>query len=123
MLAFLPEDEIKKIISAYGLPTFTPNTITTEEKLISELEEIRKTGYALDNEEETLGLRCIAAPICNSQGYPPAALSISGAVNSMQDEQLQSYLEILLNSCQALANNANEFPAGQILMLNQHDDN
>lgn len=120
MLAFLPEDEIRKIISEHGLQTFTPNTLSTKEKLISELEEIRAKGYAIDNEEETLGIRCIAAPIRNSQGYPTAAISISGAINSMQDDQLLSYLEILLSSCQALANNANEFPAGQILLLNQN---
>ena len=123
MLAFLPEDEIKKVIETHGLPTNTSNTITDEAKLMKELEETRARGYAIDNEEETLGIRCIASPIRNAQGYPTGALSISGAVNTMQDEQLLSYLDALLNSCQALANNANEFPAGQILLLNQHDKN
>ncbi|MBQ7976000.1 MAG: IclR family transcriptional regulator [Clostridia bacterium] len=123
MLAFLPDAEIENIITEYNLPTFTPNTISDKNKLLSELEEIRNRGYAFDNEEESLGIRCIAAPIRNSQGYPTAALSISGAVNTMQDEQLLGYLDVLLSSCQALANNANEFPAGQILLLNQHDIN
>lgn len=121
MLAFLPDAEIKNIINTYGLSTHTPNTITNEEKLQAEIEKIRAKGFAIDNEEETLGIRCIAAPIRNSSGYPTGALSISGAVHSMQDEQLMSYLEILLNSTHALANHANEFPAGQIRLLNDYD--
>ncbi len=121
MLAFLPDDEIQNIVKTNGLTTHTPNTITSEDKLKLELEAVRSKGFAIDNEEETLGLRCIAAPILNSNGYPTAALSISGAVHTMQDEQLMSYLELLLNSAHALANHANEFPAGQIRLLGEYE--
>ena len=118
MLAFLPEEEIKSVIDTHGLTTHTPNTITSADRLRAELDTVRAKGFAIDNEEETLGLRCIAAPILNSNGYPTAALSISGAVHTMQNEQLMSYLELLLNSAHALANHANEFPAGEIRLLN-----
>lgn len=119
MLAFLPEEEVHSIIQTYGLPAFTPNTITSEEALYEELAAIRKRGYAFDHEEETLGVRCIAAPIRNAKGYPTAAISISGAVLSMQEEQVYEYADVLLNTCHALSNNANEFPAGQNLLLKQ----
>lgn len=122
MLAFLPEKEIRSILDTHGIPAFTPNTITNEEALYKELAKIRKNGYATDHEEETLGVRCIAAPIRNAQGYPTAALSISGAVLSMQEDQVLEYADVLLNTCHALANNANEFPAGQIYLQNQQKD-
>ncbi len=119
MLAYLPSEEVEQIIDTYGLPTFTPNTISSKEGLLQELREIRSRGFATDSEEETLGVRCIAAPICNAQGYPTAAISVSGAALSMQPEQLLEYADVLLNTCHALSNNANEFPAGQELLLKQ----
>ncbi len=113
MLAFLPENEVSKIITDHGLPASTPNTITNKEKLLLELEEIRRYGYSRDREEETLGVSCIAAPIRNSSGYPTAAISISGVSLFMQDEQALSYADILINTCQSLSAHANEFPANQ----------
>lgn len=119
MLAFLPQEEIEHILDTEGLPAFTPNTITDRQTLYQELEEIRSRGYAIDYEEETLGVRCVAAPIRNAQGYPTAAISISGAVLSMQEDQFFQYADFLTNACRALASNANEFPAGQMLLLKQ----
>lgn len=119
MLAYLPEQQIQEILDMHGLPAFTPYTITSKEQLFKELEQIRKRGYAFDHEEETLGVRCIAAPIRNAQGYPTAAISISGTAISMSDEQMQEYADFLISTCHALSNNANEFPAGQILLLNR----
>lgn len=119
MLAYLPEEQVREILAAHGMPAFTPNTITDEEVLFHELAEIRKRGYALDHEEETLGVRCVAAPILNAQGYPTAAISISGAVLPLQEDIVLQYADALLSTCHALSNNANEFPAGQILLLNQ----
>lgn len=117
MLAHLPEEEVRAIIARYGMPSFTANTLTTEADLFKELELIRTRGFAFDNEEEGIGVRCIAAPICNMQGYPTAAISISGAASSMQEEQQLSYASILLSTCQALSSNADQYPAGQNLML------
>ena len=119
ILAYLPEQEVENILSTHGLPVFTPNTISKKETLYQELAEIRRNGYSLDHEEETLGVRCIAAPIRNAQGYPTAAISISGSAPSMQDEQMREYATMLIDTCQALSGNANEFPAGQFLLLNQ----
>lgn len=123
MLAYLPEQQIHEIIDMHGLPAFTPYTITNKELLLENLDQIRKCGYAIDHEEETLGVKCIAAPIRNAQGYPTAAVSISGTAISMQDDQMLKYADLLISTCHALSNNANEFPAGQILLLNQMQEN
>jgi DNA-binding IclR family transcriptional regulator len=122
MLAYMPEQQLNEIIDTYGLPAFTPYTITSKDALFQELDQIRRCGYSIDHEEETLGVKCIAAPIRNAQGYPTAAVSISGTAISMPDEQLLQYADLLISTCHALSNNANEFPAGQILLMNQKQE-
>lgn len=111
MLAYLPEDEFDNIIQIHGLPRFTANTIVTREALLEEMDAIRTRGYAIDLEEETPGVKCIAMPIRNSAGYPCAAISISGTVINMKDELLDKYAEILSRTCSALSPQANFFPA------------
>ncbi|HHV58124.1 MAG TPA: IclR family transcriptional regulator [Firmicutes bacterium] len=77
LLAFLPKAQVDAIL-ARGLPRLTPHTITDPERLRRELRLIRERGYALDNEENELGIRCVAGPIFNHTGQVVAAFSISG---------------------------------------------
>ena len=60
-----------------GLPGKTPYSLTSLEKLEKELETIRRTDLAYDNEEAEIGLRCVAMPIRNDEGLVAAGLSIS----------------------------------------------
>lgn len=78
LMAHFPKDRVQKIIQEQGLEKFTVNTVTKPEQLILELATIRKTGFAVDNEERTEGMRCIAAPIFDAYGEPVAGLSVSG---------------------------------------------
>ncbi|HCX63969.1 MAG TPA: IclR family transcriptional regulator, partial [Eubacteriaceae bacterium] len=56
----------------------TDKTITSRKELLKELEKVRREQYSIDNEEIEIGLRCVAAPILDHNGYPVAAISISG---------------------------------------------
>ena len=78
LLAHLTEDQVEAIVRERGLPRFTPSTITDREALRAELALVRERGYALDNEEIELGLRCVAAPVRDATGRVVAAVSISG---------------------------------------------
>lgn len=78
ILAFLPDPEIEKIVAEKGLPVFTPATIANREQLTAEVAVIRKQGFAIDNMEHEEHLRCVGAPIFNSQGKVFASLSLSG---------------------------------------------
>jgi IclR family acetate operon transcriptional repressor len=78
LMAFLPRERIEDIIADHGLKTFTRKTIGSREHLLAELAQIRRRGWAIDNEERTEGMRCIAAPIFNPFGEPVAGISISG---------------------------------------------
>ena len=78
LLSDLPEREVLRLVRSKGMPRFTPATITREKDLIVELERIRTQGFALDNLENELDGRCIAAPVMNANRKIVAALSISG---------------------------------------------
>jgi len=80
LLAYLSEEERKKILGKKELTRFTENTITDKSKLKKELDKVRKQGFALDLEENEKDICCIAAPIKNYQGKVIGAISISGPV-------------------------------------------
>lgn len=76
LLAQLPEASARDILERSGMPKQTPHTITNPDDLLRELEEIRHRGYALDEGEQEVGVRCVAVPVPGIQTL--AALSISG---------------------------------------------
>jgi DNA-binding IclR family transcriptional regulator len=77
LTAFQPADRGEKLIRAFSLVRFTPNTIIDEIAFQKELELVRAYGYATDLEESTLGGCCVGAPILASDGSAIAAISIS----------------------------------------------
>ena len=83
MLAHMPEDRVIEIIEQHGLPASTENTITTQDALMEELEEIRNRGYAFDREEKIEGIRCVAAPVKIEQRIF-GAISISAPSTRMK---------------------------------------
>jgi IclR family acetate operon transcriptional repressor len=76
LLAQLPDTVVSEIIGRTGLPARTPHTITDPAALLEELRTIRRRGYALDDEEQEIGVRCVAVPLTGTPTL--AAISISG---------------------------------------------
>ena len=83
LLAWYPADRVDGIVRDEGLAAFTPRTITDRDRLVEELATIRARGWALDDEERTEGMRCVAAPIFNEFREAVAGVSISGPVVRM----------------------------------------
>lgn len=77
ILAFSENDVLEKL-KHLKLSKNTEHSIGTQEELLEELSKIRKAGYSLDNEEEEIGLKCIAAPIFDGSKKVVAAISVSG---------------------------------------------
>lgn len=78
MLSCLDEQDARRILRAQQTRAYTPNTITNCDKLLLELNKIRKRGYAIDDEEIELGLRCVGAPIRDHSGEMAGAISVAG---------------------------------------------
>jgi IclR family transcriptional regulator, KDG regulon repressor len=75
------KDEFNELISNINFIPKTPSTITSKEEFIEEIEKVKSQGYALDNAENEVVLRCIAAPIFDHKGKIIASFSISGPSN------------------------------------------
>lgn len=86
LLSGLSKYDLARIAKKTGLKKYTENTITNFEALCREIELIRKQGFAVDNQEHTQGLRCVAVPIRNHLGRVTAALSISAPVSRLRGE-------------------------------------
>ncbi|MCS7259778.1 MAG: IclR family transcriptional regulator [Anaerolineae bacterium] len=86
ILAHYPVERIKEIIRG-GLLARTPHTITSPVALHAELERVRAQGYAVDDQENELGVRCVGAPIFDYTGNVVGAISVSGPADRMTLER------------------------------------
>lgn len=105
ILAFLADQEIEEIIEKKGLLAFTPNTISNREALWQEIRNIRKKGYAVDNEENEPGIRCVAAPIRDHSGKVIASMSISGPSMRITDEKIPLFAQKAIETCRQISRN------------------
>lgn len=88
ILAAMPEEQVAAILHRQGLRRFTPHTLDTPARLAEELHATRERGFAVDDEEHAIGLRCAAAPILDEESRPLGAISISGPAARLPDKRL-----------------------------------
>lgn len=93
LLAGMSDDEVDTIVTQRGLPGRTDRTITTITTLRSHLEDIRRGGYAMDNEESMIGLRCVAAPVYDDRHNVVAAVSASGPSAEFDEDRLPELIK------------------------------
>jgi len=86
LLANLPEQPLSDILSGEAFTHYTKMTITDPAGLREELSRVRSEGYSVDDEEEELGVRCIAAPVLNPSGEVIAAVSVTGTTFQIRPE-------------------------------------
>lgn len=98
ILAHRPEEEVRAVIDRYGLPKVAANTIEDEDVLFEELELIRERGYAVDDEEFSSGVRCVAAPIAPESRTPIGAISITAPTSRLKGETLEDEFPDLAQS-------------------------
>jgi IclR family transcriptional regulator, acetate operon repressor len=85
VLAFLPEPQLGETLARLDFEVFTAKTRRTASDIAYDLEETRRRGYALDDEERNAGMRCIAAPVFNELRQPIGGVSISGPTVRIDD--------------------------------------
>lgn len=96
ILAHLPEQKIDRILKHQGVPSQTPNTITTREALFAELDAVRDQGYSINDEENIEGLRAVGVPVTGKAGRVLGALSVSGPTHRMKGTWFEQDLPDLL---------------------------
>jgi DNA-binding IclR family transcriptional regulator len=103
MLAFQPEETIANIVSSIRFTRYTPKTLCSREKLFEHLKTVRRRGYAIDDEEIELGVRCIGAPIFNEDGWAIAAVSISGPTSRITAQNVGAIAQRVLTCCREIS--------------------
>jgi len=93
LLAYFPGDVLKRLIQETKLIKRTNNTITEAGQLMEHLKIVKNQGYAIDDEENEQGIRCIAAPIFDAKGNPVSAVSISGPAFRVTKRSIQDTLK------------------------------
>ncbi len=91
ILSTLPEAELQEFIARLKFVPVTPRTITSPTTFLVELQKTCQRGFAIDDEENELGGRCVAAPIIDYRGNSIAAVSISVPVQRFPKEMIEKY--------------------------------
>jgi IclR family pca regulon transcriptional regulator len=92
LVAFSPPETVSEILQKVSFTPLTHRTITDRDKYLADLERVRAKGYALNDEELSVGLRSVAAPIFDSQGWSQAAINIAVPTTRYSLERLENEL-------------------------------
>ena len=95
ILATFSDERVESIIEEHGLPKATQYTISDEDELFEEIEEIRSDGFAYDREECVEGMACIARPLSTHEKRP-AAISITGPASRVTADEAEAQIRTVL---------------------------
>ncbi|ANY08565.1 IclR family transcriptional regulator [Pseudonocardia sp. HH130630-07] len=101
LLAQLDDDAAARILRSAGTPAMTGRTVVDPAALLAELAGIRRAGRAIDDEEQELGVFCVAAPV---PGAPvPTAVSVSGPVQRSSHDRVAETAALLGAAAERMA--------------------
>ncbi|MCP3894917.1 MAG: IclR family transcriptional regulator [Bacteroides sp.] len=103
VLAFMDPSIRETYLKTITYEKFNENTITCEADLLKELDQVAQCGYALDREEEMIGVVCLGAPIINCHGIPVGAIWLSGPRSRLSDAVIDKYAAMLLDTTQTIS--------------------
>ena len=95
LLAWMPKADREALLHNCDFKRRTPKTITSLSRLMTELERVHEQGYAIDDEENSLGARCFGAPVFDALGNVVAALGVSGTLTQMDAAKMPRVAEAL----------------------------
>ncbi|WP_326687173.1 MULTISPECIES: IclR family transcriptional regulator [unclassified Streptomyces] len=93
LLSHTPDEQVRALLARTGMPAATEKTITTPEGFLDALAQVRESGYATDDNEQEIGVRCIAVSVPDSP--TAAAISISGPAGRVTDTATDKFVPLL----------------------------
>ena len=96
--ACMSDEEVQDLWNRCRIERTTPYTITDRDDFMEALEEVRRKGYALDNEENETGVRCIGAALQSGAGRPVYAFSVSVPIARMDNDRIHSLAACVLDT-------------------------
>ncbi|MHA1598536.1 MAG: IclR family transcriptional regulator, partial [Alphaproteobacteria bacterium] len=116
IMSAMPEVERSRMISLQGVghnshqeTVYTPEFLTT-------LENVRQCGYALDDEEQSIGMRCVASVVYDENGGPLAAVSISGPTARITDKRIPILGKLVQQTCLEITANFGGRPSTDVIL-------
>ena len=92
----LSQDELRDLLGEGPYPVMAPNTITTLDALVAELDKVRRQGYAINDEEMAVGLRSVAAPVREASGQVAAAINVSVPSARVSRRKMEMVLALMV---------------------------
>ncbi len=103
LMAQMDKDRLARLFANRAFEAFTPKTFNDLAAMASDLSATRDRGYAFDDEERNIGMRCIAAPIFDHLGEAIAGISVSGPTSRVQDDAVPVLSDAVRTAAQALS--------------------
>ena len=101
IMADLDPRHVREVLQRTGMPQHTPSTILDPDTLLAELQRIAREGYALDEGEQEVGVRCVAVAVPDAPS--PLAISVSGPAGRMTDDLVQRGVPLLTEAARQLS--------------------
>ncbi len=108
LLAYMKESEIAQYLRDVNLKAYTKNTITNKDKLLEDLERIRKRGYAFSYQEIDIGASGLGAPILNGEGEVVACVCVVGPTNRINNENQESIAKKVIHCAEIISKELGE---------------
>jgi DNA-binding IclR family transcriptional regulator len=105
LLSNFSKDELNKTLANCDFNKFTPNTISSLDEMHKEIKQVRKRGWAMDNQEFDMNNRCIGAPIYDYRGEIVAAISASGPPTLLTMERVPDIAEYVIDTAKTISRN------------------
>jgi len=114
LIAYLPPDQLEELLTRHPLPRHNENTIVSARKIKEQLKLIRTVGYAFDDEEDEIGLRCIGVPIFDRENQVVAAISVAGTIAQITRENRSKLAELMKSAALTISRRLGFHPSGAI---------
>ena len=95
LLAWLPLNRQEELLNAAAFTRKTPTTITSRKEFQNHLLSVKKQGWAIDNEEDVIGIKCLAAPLFSFNNDVQYSISISSTTQKMTEERIHPLIQSL----------------------------